>query len=736
MLHAVLPFGVTVVNGFLIVHIVRKTRPDQPGRHFIWPLCAATLWAVVVACVALLPHTPAVVLLGNRCILASQVCVGISLAWFCGQFPISTRWSSLLARLLAVLWLPWFWLAWQPAMLALALPGYRSTLMITGVCMPAYHDWFFAFGVALIVLLLFKARHVFGFNRLQLTYITLTFVLILFGAAIDLILPDSFFSAPFSRCLLVTILLGNVLTTYALTGNPRKPLTIFLTRGLVFSVTVVLLAVLFPLVVPSLEIALWRGFNIPFDVSNYLTVLLIALCYYPLYSALQRLQQLFKGKYDYRGALQEISDQYAGCRNIPAVLDKLTSIILRTVHPQQMAVYRPVSHAGGWNCVLLTQPWKGLPEQLAMGEPVLTFLNDQYDLVVVSELAYQQGPDEANGQTMQNWGFEVVLPLIVKDTVIGIVALGLKISGNAYYEDDLHFLRILVRQTALALENTAHYEELLEINASLEQRIHERTADLNRSITELHKAERAKDELLAVVSHELLTPVTSIMGWAEMAVGNEDADMTARALQVIKRNAQRQQYLVDDLLAMSRLKYGKMEMQKKPEDLWQVTELCLEGIELTAKERRITLVTQPPACALPIMADSIRIQQAISNLLVNACKYTPADGSVDLICDEVDGYAVLSITDTGEGIAPVDLDSVFGLFRQAAYHNGVDGLGLGLAIVKGIIELHGGTVQVSSEGLGHGSTFTVKIPLVESVTPAAYAKQLASETLLQHEVTV
>jgi len=232
-----------------------------------------------------------------------------------------------------------------------------------------------------------------------------------------------------------------------------------------------------------------------------------------------------------------------------------------------------------------------------------------------------------------------------------------------------------------------------------------------QDITPLKEADRAKDEFLAIVSHELLNPLTNILGWAQAAQG--DPELAAQALSIIMSNATRQKQLVDDLLDMSRVTHQKIILKPESIDLWQQAADTMADITPSANERRITLALEGPDCPLPVKADPIRIRQVINNLLTNALKFTDPGGRITVRGYREGGYAVIQVQDTGRGIPVEELHRLFRPFYQLERTRTTRGLGIGLALVRGIIELSGGRVSAASPGVGQGSTFTIALPLAE-----------------------
>jgi len=231
-------------------------------------------------------------------------------------------------------------------------------------------------------------------------------------------------------------------------------------------------------------------------------------------------------------------------------------------------------------------------------------------------------------------------------------------------------------------------------------------------ITAIKEIDHAKDEFLAVLSHELKTPLTSMLGWAEFALSQSGEDNLLRqAMVIVYRNARRQQQLIDELLDMSRLQHRRMGCMPEPADLGQSAGQAVERAREAAAKKEITLNVCLGDEHLPIFADPIRIELCVGHLLSNSIKFTSPGGTVAISCRREGKKAILTVHDTGRGIAPEALPTIFTPFRQVDRDEAAGGLGLGLAIVRGIVELHHGRVVAESPGLELGSTFTIELPI-------------------------
>jgi PAS domain S-box-containing protein len=247
---------------------------------------------------------------------------------------------------------------------------------------------------------------------------------------------------------------------------------------------------------------------------------------------------------------------------------------------------------------------------------------------------------------------------------------------------------------------------------------------------ELEKASRLKDDFLAIVSHELRSPLNPILGWSTLLLNrNLNAEKTTQALEIIERNAKLQTRLIDDLLDVSRILRGKLSLNICLVDLVVTVEAALETVRLAAEAKSIQIQTQFDPAVGKVKGDPSRLQQVVGNLLTNAVKFTQAGGRIEIQLQQVGSDAQIQVTDTGKGISPDFLPYVFERFRQAddATTRKFGGLGLGLAIVRHIVELHDGTVQVASPGEGLGATFTVTLPVMTAVSPKIEDKGLPND---------
>ncbi len=288
------------------------------------------------------------------------------------------------------------------------------------------------------------------------------------------------------------------------------------------------------------------------------------------------------------------------------------------------------------------------------------------------------------------------VPLLIEGRVTGVMHVG-RFTRYEFTEDDTRLLQLVADRIALAIENARLFEE---------ERVARREAEA---------ASQAKDEFLTTISHELRTPLTPIIGWIHMIRnGILPDEETVHGLSVIEKNSYALKRLINDLLDMSAILSGKMRMEELPVSLEQAVREAVETVQPYAATRDIDIVVTFHDCQNEIVSgDRARLVQVFWNILHNAIKFSSAGGRVEVDAEANDLEMIVRVRDYGKGISPEFVPFVFERFRQAdgSKTRSFAGLGLGLALVKSFVEAHNGAVKAESEGVGHGTCFTVKLPL-------------------------
>jgi signal transduction histidine kinase/CheY-like chemotaxis protein len=290
----------------------------------------------------------------------------------------------------------------------------------------------------------------------------------------------------------------------------------------------------------------------------------------------------------------------------------------------------------------------------------------------------------------------LVVPIHGEDTVEGLIYISRR-TVAPFSEHDEAVGRQLADHAAIAIRNSRLFAA-------------ERAAQ-----AEAHAANRAKDHFLATLSHELRTPLNAMMGWLRMLRNPRlDESQKTHAVDVIERNARLQAQLINDLLDVSRIIAGKLEMEKYAIDLVLVVQETVEAMRSDVEAKALTLSVSLDPATGEVLGDPTRLQQVVANLLSNAVKFTPQGGRIEVGLARAGVHARLTVSDSGEGIDPRVLPYVFDPFKQAdsTITRAHQGLGLGLAIVRQLVEAHGGRARAESAGRGAGATFTVELPIV------------------------
>ncbi|MBE9167300.1 GAF domain-containing protein [Pleurocapsales cyanobacterium LEGE 06147] len=383
---------------------------------------------------------------------------------------------------------------------------------------------------------------------------------------------------------------------------------------------------------------------------------------------------------------------------------------------------------------------EGIPKVLRTGQTeIVTEISD----AALGTMAR----DAEHLQILRELGLKscIVSPLIARGQILGAISFVTAESDRRYTKTDLALAENIAHRAAIAIDNTNLYKA-------------ERIAR-----TEAEAANRIKDEFLAVLSHELRSPLNPILGWSQLLrSGRLDASNTAQALEAIERNARLQTQLIEDLLDVSRILQGKLALKVSSVNLVDTIEAALETVQLAAETKSIQIQTQFNLEVKLIKGDPSRIQQIVWNLLSNAIKFTPQGGLIEVKLSSVAGhsslveegqittdtndkglmtkdkFAQIQVRDTGKGINPEFLPYVFESFRQAdaTTTRKFGGLGLGLAIARHLVELHGGTIMAESLGEGQGATFTVRLPLAETRGEAKEANRAAPYSLLLTRIRI
>jgi two-component system, sensor histidine kinase and response regulator len=310
----------------------------------------------------------------------------------------------------------------------------------------------------------------------------------------------------------------------------------------------------------------------------------------------------------------------------------------------------------------------------------------------------------------------VCAPLKSKQRILGFV--GADKGARQCTQEDLELLTTIASNIGVAIDNALAYQQLEQLTQSLEQRVRERTQELQTANEKLRELDLLKSTFVSTVSHELRTPMTSIKGYVENMLDGLAGKLTDKQsyyLTRVKYNIERLTRMISELLDLSRIEAGMIEMHRVSVSIPELVADAVEGFQTIAREKSVSVRAYHKGTLPLIQADRDKLHQILSNLIQNAVKFTPSEGEVRVEAELIKGgFAQVSVVDTGCGIPPHELGKVFDKFyRGDSVPPETRGTGLGLSITKSLVEMHGGQIWVESTP-GQGSRFSFTLPIEPS----------------------
>lgn len=514
--------------------------------------------------------------------------------------------------------------------------------------------------------------------------------------------------------LLLAILPVPVSFSFALLRYRMWDIDLVVQRSVVYGLVTALLAAFYLLLVSALANTMDAATGSRrYTAVLFFSALIIGLLVNPLRSRIQEAidSTFYRRQLDYQQAL----GRWSVALSTSLRFADLADLLLRDV-PSQLAV------ENAWLLVLNETETHLEPigqEPLEQDEqqeaPSLALLAHS---TVAEELARpgavlllhgeEHGEALANSRTdLPTWreaGVRVALPLVSADQLVGVYLLGKKLSGDIYQRQELNLLRTLGNQAAVAIANARLYEQVHAFSQELEEKVRERTKELR--------------DFVSVVYHELSTPISSVSGYVAILLEEQGTILDDRAmgyLQTVSRNVSRLTRLVGDLADVARIEDGRLKVYPEPCDLSPAIDEVIVSLAGIIEEKGLQVSADVAPDANRVRGDRQRVVQILTNLVRNACRYTPAGGQIVISACREKRKARITVEDTGVGIQKEDLEHIFERFyrSQDPYVQQHRGTGLGLSITKLLVELHGSRLWVEST-VGKGSAFTFFLPVVEA----------------------
>ena len=424
---------------------------------------------------------------------------------------------------------------------------------------------------------------------------------------------------------------------------------------------------------------------------------------------------VLRKRYDYQNVLRESITAIATILDLDQLLEFIISSMKKNLDVESVCLFLK----GSDDRYILRQGFdvhERLAQSWSVADDIVIWLKQTGKVAIREELETGER-DKGSAfiiRYLQDIDAAAVIPLFYKDQLLGILTLGPKKNGDPYTPGDIDLLEALAGQTAVAIENATLYEKM-------EEKVHERTRELEQARKMAEAANRAKSEFLSNISHELRTPLNSIIGFSEVMRDGTTGPLTPDQQTYLKDIWESGKHLlriINNVLDLSKIEAGMMELELDDFDLKELLEGCLSLFREKAQRQHLTLRAEISEDIGTISADKTKLKQVALNLLANAVKFTPEGGSVQIAARKIQNpqnadHVEISVIDTGIGISVDDRERLFQPFLQLdnTITRKYEGTGLGLHISRKFVELHGGRIGVDSTP-GRGSRFSFTIPCV------------------------
>ncbi|MDP6823076.1 MAG: ATP-binding protein [Dehalococcoidia bacterium] len=600
-----------------------------------------------------------------------------------------------------------------------------AALALTGQVSPGMIDKFYGFapeiGWAMPIFLLISYVPVFASifmlsgaissatespYRSQLRLLRFGAVIAALGGASDLIPSVGLNIYPLG--IIGNIAFGGV-TTYALTHHSLMDLRLLLRHGMVYTI---LSSVIFAVYGATFGLVWLFARNLSTTagiITAVATVIVVSVLVQPVLGRLQRVidKVFFRERYDRLVSLLELSETTRDISEFKPLANGLIGVVRRTMQADWVAMILPDQTGDEFVSMADSRP-SASEICVTRGSTLATwFTRNQIPLrgVDVDTDPYLQAMSDAERTALHESNANLLVPMLAKGELTGIVALGPKVAGEDYTEDDISFLSSVADQSAMVIENSRMYSVEME------------------RLDELERLDSLKSNLLLTVSHELKSPLTAIKTAADLLDATEPQPETppeegarpsprGRLLRTLKSGVDRLERLTQESLDYAAMQSANLELNMVAMDLDEIVEEASGLLAPAMRSRNQKFALNVADDASKVTADPARVERIVTNLLSNAHKFTPAGGSITVDIFSEDEARIIRISDTGEGIPSEEQELVFSPYYRSANADGRQhgGTGLGLSIARYLAELHGGALDLESE-VGAGSVFTLRLPV-------------------------
>lgn len=732
---AVLPLSAFLLaagsNVILATLVVRRNPKSTTNKLFALLGLALSVWATVNYISFTIDHY-SLALWTIRAVFAGAIIQSLLFALLLHTIPQSTLpLSTWQTAIIFTLMTAGVMVAFSPYLVTAISPQANlPPKPIFGIGLAAFIPIVLSSIVGGIVTLIRKNIRSVGLAKVQQRYV-LTSLVITFGLLIAFILlrvliwqDTSFvpyapiFTLPFVGLTAYTIIRHRLMD---IRGAILRGLSLSVLFGAILGIYSLLLILAVPLVADAT------------GLRSELLAVAAALVTIPLARYIQGLLKrltdrfLFQNRADYRQALVTIGDALAGTIKIGDVTDTVLAAMRDIVRSRKTIIFlkdpasqelTPRAAAGARNFRVNIPSRHVLLQHLRHAAGPL--VKDEVALIREQERSPRHIEELEEIENALTWlDAAVVLPLFVNKELTGVIALGDKLSGEPYLQDDTNFLAALAPQAATALENARLYLESQEFGEKLKVEVERATHELSIANEQLKDIDKAKSEFLSIASHQLYTPLTALRGYLSMILEGtygKAAPKQQPIIGILEQSAHRLINLIRNLLDISRIESGRLELDLVSLDLAELTRELIRELLPNARKKDLALRFVKPTQPLPhVAADRERLRQVMLNFIDNALKYTTA-GRIDVTLRQVNDELVFAVTDTGKGLTAQEIAKLFNKFTRVggAERLHTEGTGLGLYVAKQIVREHRGDVEVDSPGPNQGSTFSMRLPIENS----------------------
>lgn len=558
-----------------------------------------------------------------------------------------------------------------------------------------------------------------GIEKSQLGYVLLGLELMLGMIIGTIVVPFVFFhnlsAVAFAP---IYVLLFLIFVAYAIVKHRMLEVKQIVARTVSYSLLIILVALIYiSLLFLFTTYVLGGNYSRIYLIISVSLALFISFSFPLLRRYIEKLTDriFYKDRYDSQELLWSLSRIMASTLNLSQITKKILDKMLADMKITYGSVVLIRDASVIWvgsEGTTMGHPFKGSEIYHLIQESIKPSTGPER-LIVYEELS----SESKLKQVMRTHEITIVLPLTVRDELIGGILFGQKASGEIYSSEDIDVFKIVAPEIAVAIKNALSFDEIKRFNITLEEEVKAATQRLRNANHRLKELDNLKDEFVSIASHELRTPMTAIKSYLWMAInqpGQKVKEPLNKYLSVSYNSTERLIRLVNDMLTVSRIERNKIELKLSEVDVYDILKQVYDELRVTAEERKIKYtVAKKDATDYFVKGDKEKLREVFQNIVGNALKFTSANGYIKVEIEKVKGTIRTSISDSGTGIPKESIKDLFKKFSKIDYsyakHSNQPGTGLGLYISKQIVSLHGGDIQVESE-VNVGTTFTVILP--------------------------